>query len=200
MPRVSEAYVEARRREILGAAQRRFAEAGYRGTRMADVAREAGLSTGALYRYFDSKEALVRGLAEEGRAVGRRIREAALAATGEEPYEGLLALIRGYLERVGPGTDPVLRLSVQLWGEAVREELLGAEVRRSYEELLAAVTERVRVCQEAGELSGERDAREVGRAIVALLNEVGLQRALGMEVGLEEYGRTVEALLEGLRP
>jgi len=44
--------------EVLAAAVRVFARDGYRSARMSDVAREAGLSEAALYRYVDSKEGL----------------------------------------------------------------------------------------------------------------------------------------------
>jgi AcrR family transcriptional regulator len=44
--------------EVLAAAVRVFARDGYRSAHMSDVAREAGLSEAALYRYVDSKEAL----------------------------------------------------------------------------------------------------------------------------------------------
>lgn len=44
--------------EVIAAAVRVFTQEGYRATRMSDVAREAGLSEAALYRYVDSKEAL----------------------------------------------------------------------------------------------------------------------------------------------
>jgi AcrR family transcriptional regulator len=44
--------------EVLAAAVRVFARDGYRSAHMSDVAREAGLSEAALYRYVDSKEGL----------------------------------------------------------------------------------------------------------------------------------------------
>ena len=44
--------------EVIAAAVRVFTHEGYRAARMSDVAREAGLSEAALYRYVDSKEGL----------------------------------------------------------------------------------------------------------------------------------------------
>jgi AcrR family transcriptional regulator len=44
--------------EVIAAAVRVFAKDGYRSAHMSDVAREAGLSEAALYRYVDGKEAL----------------------------------------------------------------------------------------------------------------------------------------------
>src|SRR5262245_28252439 len=57
-----------RRSQILDAAERSFSRAGFHRTTMQDVAAEAGMSPGNLYRYFQSKDALVRGLCERDRA------------------------------------------------------------------------------------------------------------------------------------
>ncbi|HEY9407971.1 MAG TPA: helix-turn-helix domain-containing protein, partial [Jiangellaceae bacterium] len=52
MPRVSEAHLAARRDQILQAAWTCFARDGFHATSMQDVFAEAGLSAGAVYRYF----------------------------------------------------------------------------------------------------------------------------------------------------
>jgi len=51
-PKVSETYKEAKRRDILQAAQRVFIEKGYNGATMQDVMDESGMSRGGLYGYF----------------------------------------------------------------------------------------------------------------------------------------------------
>src|SRR6266516_1086023 len=64
MPKTSEAAKEARRTQILDAAVRCFARTGYYATTIEDVVRETGLSRGALYLYFPSKEALYLAISE----------------------------------------------------------------------------------------------------------------------------------------
>ena len=48
---------EEKRKQILDAAVRVFARGGYHGSRVGDIAEEAGIAHGLLYHYFDSKEA-----------------------------------------------------------------------------------------------------------------------------------------------
>ena len=55
---------DERRQALLGAALDEFFEKGFAATRMDDIAKRAGLSKGALYLYFGSKEALFQGLVE----------------------------------------------------------------------------------------------------------------------------------------
>lgn len=56
---------QARRAEIVVAAQKCFAEKGLHGASVADIAREAGLSVGQLYRIFASKEAIIEAIVSE---------------------------------------------------------------------------------------------------------------------------------------
>lgn len=58
MPKVSTEHKQRRRAEILDAAQRTFARHGYEGATVARLEEETGLSRGAIFSYFESKEAL----------------------------------------------------------------------------------------------------------------------------------------------
>src|SRR3954471_8755167 len=53
---------EARPDEVLDAALALFVEKGFSATRVEDIATAAGLSKGAVYLYFPSKEAILEGL------------------------------------------------------------------------------------------------------------------------------------------
>jgi AcrR family transcriptional regulator len=58
-----------RQTRILDAAERVFARAGFHAATMQDVATEAGMSPGNLYRYFASKDAIIAGMAERDRTL-----------------------------------------------------------------------------------------------------------------------------------
>jgi AcrR family transcriptional regulator len=58
MPKVSEEHKEARREQILAGAQRAFARHGYEGATVNRLEEETGLSRGAIFNYFESKQAL----------------------------------------------------------------------------------------------------------------------------------------------
>jgi TetR/AcrR family transcriptional regulator, repressor for uid operon len=67
MPKLKPATQAARRDHILDAAHACFARGGFHATTMQDICKEAAVSPGALYVYFDSKEALIAGLCERDR-------------------------------------------------------------------------------------------------------------------------------------
>src|SRR5690349_19443486 len=64
VPKVSVEHEQMRRQQILDAALACFSRRGYHATSMEDIVREAGLSVGAIYTYFPSKEELFKVLAE----------------------------------------------------------------------------------------------------------------------------------------
>ena len=68
MPKLRPDTQRARREHILDAALLCFARAGFHATTMQDICREAGVSPGAVYVYFASKEDLIAGLCERDRA------------------------------------------------------------------------------------------------------------------------------------
>jgi AcrR family transcriptional regulator len=65
MPKVSEEHKERRRGQILDGARRCFAQHGYEGATVARLEQEIGLSRGAIFNYFPSKDALFVELALE---------------------------------------------------------------------------------------------------------------------------------------
>lgn len=68
MPKLTVDQQEARRSRILDAAELCFAEQGFHRTSIQHLCRRAGVSAGALYLYFDSKEALIEGISARNRA------------------------------------------------------------------------------------------------------------------------------------
>jgi AcrR family transcriptional regulator len=83
---------EERPTEILDAALLVFGERGYAGTRLEDVARQAGVSKGTVYLYFESKEALFAAMVRNkvGAAI-TQVRETVRNHSGTS--EALLLLI-----------------------------------------------------------------------------------------------------------
>ena len=84
-----------RHHEILDAALAEFAEKGFLQARIKDIAKRAGISTVALYKYFPSKEDIFKSLVEE--SVGMRVRYLAQMADGFEgsSADAIRLILRG---------------------------------------------------------------------------------------------------------
>lgn len=109
---------EARPDEVLDAALELFIEKGFAATRVEDIARRAGLSKGAVYLYFPSKEALLEGLVR--RAIVP-IADSALTTLGAydgDPRVVISMVLRMLAQRF---SDPrVMAIPKLLFREAVR--------------------------------------------------------------------------------
>lgn len=195
-PRVTKAHLEARRREILAAGFHCFARAGLHATTMQDIADEADLSAGALYRYFESKEALVRALAAD--SAGRR----AEAFGRLEPGGGADALADLVFEMMGAlqtdDGEASVRLDVRLWAEMLdrpedRRLILGA-----FASVAEPVAAYARAERKAGRILREVEPEAVGRVVVSLLTGLELQRAYEAELDLEAYRAAAREMLVGL--
>ncbi|SHI66952.1 DNA-binding transcriptional regulator, AcrR family [Nocardiopsis flavescens] len=98
MPRTEEqnqALRAATRERVTRSALRLFASHGYAATSVRDIAREAGLSTGVLYRHYPTKEALFAELVAQG---AEGLRHAARAFdTASSPEEAIREFTEGML-------------------------------------------------------------------------------------------------------
>lgn len=149
MPKVTAAYFDARRQEILTAARALFADKGFVRTSMSDIAAAAGLSAGAVYRYFPSRSHLVLAMCgEEGggaaEATGGTEATEATEATGAteaaggdgEPALGGTAAesVETLRRQVDPRAQGLqqARLVTQIWGSAVTDDSLATVATRRH--------------------------------------------------------------------
>lgn len=93
MPRVIK-HPDIRRQELLDIAARSFAEHGYDSTTVDDVIRQAGLSKGAFYYYYPSKQALLEGLATAAATRALEALQPVMNASGLGAVDRLNAFLR----------------------------------------------------------------------------------------------------------
>jgi AcrR family transcriptional regulator len=188
MPRVSRAYLDRRRDEIMSAALRCFAREGFHRTTMQHIVAESELSPGALYRYFPAKEDLIAAIAARHHAV-----ELALlrdAAERGDVRAALRELVRAFFERLSdPAEQEWRRVTVQLWGEALRSARVMRVVREGLDEPLAALAKLLR------RVPGV-DAAATARLTVSLFQGLVLQQAWDPALDVAAYARAAESLID----
>lgn len=65
---IQQQLIAARKHQILEAAAVVFAEKGFHATTTRDIAKQAGISEGTIYNYFDNKTALLLGIFDQAKA------------------------------------------------------------------------------------------------------------------------------------
>lgn len=196
MPRVTQAHLNARRHQILVAAHRCFAENGFHRTTMDDVAAEAGISVGTLYRYFDGKEALIEALADMGRAQKKGALDSLRSEGGIEALSSTVGNVVNLLDM--DGVDDAVRLDVRLWGEALNHESLLKVLRGSLNALREPLEKFIAHEIGQGRIREDVDADAVARIIVAMLMGMEVQRLYDPEMNIRGCSEAMAVLLQGL--
>lgn len=191
---------ERRRETILGAAKRAFAAKGFHATTMGDVAKEAQVSYGSVYWYFDSKESLFHALMDSEELSLRRQIDRTVAALpeGADGERVLRASARATFEFFDADRD-----AVQL---AFRDSLvLGTPFDRHlaviFEGFIADAEKTIEAAQAAGQVV-MAPARMVAYSVAALIGQLALRR-LSLDEGMPASAVAdfvVTLLFDGLRP
>ena len=122
------------------AATKVFARSGYFNSKVADVAREAGVADGTVYLYFKSKEEILRSIFERNTGEAVRAGREELAKI-EDPREKLRRIARHHLERLGADRDLAIVFQVELRGTTKFMEEFSAAGLAEYLGLIREVFE-----------------------------------------------------------
>jgi AcrR family transcriptional regulator len=184
MPRITQERRDAKRANIVAAARRCFSRDGFHQTSMPDIAREAGVSAGASYRYFAGKEDIILEIAGEAFGVmfaplervvseERSISVAELVAASVGPVSGDVTH-----DAAGQSipVDELLRCAVQIWGELLRNDQMRQRAAAGFDRVRAGMADALRRGQEAGTVSADLDPDRGTRVVMALLHGFILQR------------------------
>jgi|GEM_PF-188080 len=166
MSRVTEAHVEARRDQIVNAAWACFARKGYHQTTMQDIATEAGLSAGAIYRYYPSKEAVLKAINDRSQEMSRALVQWARSQT-EGPM-GVLEVIGQAMYSIfnDPMFDTATRVNIEIWPELIRNEELRQAFRKELTFWRTVVSQLLREAQERGEVRAGVDPEAVSILLI----------------------------------
>jgi AcrR family transcriptional regulator len=192
MARVSQEHLDARRRQIIDGARRCFTSNGFHATSMQDVLREAGLSAGAVYRYFRSKEEIVAAVAAETLESVRESYATIAAADPPPTPDQLFGAVLGRLRvLLGDADDDraLPQLLMQVWGETLRNPEVARVLADGYQKLRAQWVELVKEYQERGWVDPGADAEHVARTLIGTVQGYFVQQALfgGMDpAGFQE--------------
>jgi TetR/AcrR family transcriptional regulator, transcriptional repressor of aconitase len=197
MPKVSQAHLDSRRQELLDAATACFSRDGFHRTTMQDIVRQSGLSAGAFYTYFKSKEDMIEAI-----ATGRQTRERELILAAGEAGDFITIfrqLVQDFAQTLlDPDERQGRRLALQLWTEALRNPRILRTVRAGVDAPRKMLGKIVQAACSRGELPKHLDPDAMARVMIALFQGFALQLAWDPSVPVEPYVRAVETIFAAL--
>ncbi len=185
------------RQRVLDAAMACFARSGFHGASMQEICAEAGMSPGAVYRYFPSKVSIIAAIAEAD-----RIHHAAFferMAEADDPVEALASIGIDTLEQMLAG--PQAALAAETMSEAVRNPEVRAMFDRNIREARAGVIAALRRGQARGAVDPDLDVETAVQLVMAMGDGLVVHQALDPSLTAARFRPVLQLLLRRfLRP
>lgn len=194
LPRAERA--EMRRKQVLDAAKRCFHLFGFHSTSMAEIAQQAHMSVGHIYRYFPSKESLIEGIVRDDILLQL---DELRGTLGDPPDNILAALVSRWEATLDLAADRGrTALMVEIMAETARNPKVRGMVQSAKQEIGVTVRERMRAYRPDWS-AADVEARAV------LIDSMVIGLALRMAHEPEAIGaelrtlavKTIRGLLEG---
>lgn len=183
---------EATRRKIIDAAVEVFNDVGYSNAGLGDIIERAGMTKGALYHHFNSKEALAVAVINEGSAILlKTFQDISRSST-----PALESMIHGVLVTVDlANTDKLVRMGAVLLRIFAK---FSEASTLNYSVWLAEMGQQARRAQAEGDLRDDIDAQAAGEFIVATM--LGTELISNAVSGGEDLLERVTRMWEFLMP
>ncbi|HEY3142734.1 MAG TPA: TetR/AcrR family transcriptional regulator [Acidimicrobiales bacterium] len=195
MGRIAGVTPEETRTRLVQAAVQVFAERGYEGARVTDIAREAGLSSGAIYAHYCSKAEL---LVDAIRAHGPKELSRLIAAGDvRTPVPDLLVRLGSSLEQ-RDGTQGSLLLEAM--AAARRDPELATVLATNLADREGVIASLVRHGQDTGDLDDDVSADVLARFCLLVVLGAMVARVLDLpRTDPTDWSHFIARLVDGLR-
>ncbi|MDQ6735787.1 MAG: TetR/AcrR family transcriptional regulator, partial [Nitrospirota bacterium] len=165
MPKTSAVAKDARRTQILNSAVRCFARRGYYATTIEDLVIETGLSRGALYLYYPSKEAIYLAISEQwGCGLEEAIRTRLTPDLSPASILRILIEVNG--EHVQADAD-ACRILMEGWNLAYHIPALATRHAQQQARSVAALSRLLSAGMAAGEFRADIEVETQARILMA---------------------------------
>lgn len=207
MPRLTPERREAKRAEIVAAARRCFSRDGFHQTSMPDIAAEAGVSAGAPYRYFASKEEIILAIAGDAfQLIFTPVEQLAASTSAASVAD----LVTASLEALSAETvtdaaghavpvEELLRCAVQTWSELLRNDAARAHALAGFESVRSSIAGALRRGQTSGTVAPAVEPERGARVVMGLLHGFLLQRVAFDLTDTTGFTGDIRILLAGIR-
>ena len=196
MPKVVPEYKEEAKNRILQAASKLFIEQGYKKTNMNQLARQLGVSKGAIYQYYGSKEELLMDVMKSSST----FRKSSLFSDLKPDDLNEIGTREFFLKMVR-SSEQINKLGVELASQALYNPEMMREFRSFYHEEVDIIADHIKMLKREGMAKRGLDPRVYALSILAL--RTGLRGFLETEdekTVLDAWRLTTGLLLGDLSP
>jgi AcrR family transcriptional regulator len=187
LPKVTPAHEQQRREQILAAAMACFARQGYHATSMDDVVRESGLSVGAIYTYYPSKEDLFLAISDARAQQTLNYLDELFHQPGPLGEKFSLAVDYFFTMLSDKELRPMARVGIEFLSETVKSNRLKACQEQRLEMIRRFNVWLLEEAKRSGEVRAEVDVEAAAELLMALNEGIVLLSLAGLRrVPLEQ--------------
>jgi AcrR family transcriptional regulator len=200
MPRITEERREARREQILDAARTCVLEHGLEAVSMEMIIARSGLSTGAVYRYFKSKDELIAAAITEAAAqIGAAVAPIMAGPRWGDPSRLIERLLNGWIAYARSGTGPaagvdLMPVALHGWSHAQTDPELLATLRGALVGFRERCVPVIEEWQAEGVVNPAADPEAVAQLLLSICLGFVAQRSLIGDADVKAHAAALAAL------
>lgn len=177
--------------KLITAAATCFAEKGFRATSVREIATRAGISQGAMYTYFRSKDELIEAIVLEEQKTALAAQEAPFSGSY---FDRLYELVNHCISEVGyPVTH---HLWLEIMAESARNPALGQAFIASDERMRQGIAHLIEKGIASGEFKRDISSSETTLFIFSLIDGLIARKAINAKFSPHEHAATLSTLLK----
>ncbi len=175
-----------------------FDNKGYQQTTMRDICKAANLSTGAVYSYFSSKQAIVRGLATFGETKNQEIFEQ--TAKDANPLDKLKSIIASYFDIINK-TEATkgLRVDMNLQTAGLYDDEIYAVAQKAINSRIKSIRLLLQQAKNQGLVRDDLSPTQSAQVILSILSGAILQKLYNPKMNVRGYKKEVGRWLDQLK-
>lgn len=181
---------EEKRRELLEAAHRCFLRHGLQGASISMICKEAGVSPGHLYHYFQSKDAIIEQMADD------YLSQLHAHFSGHTESEQTATVLLSELWSM-KGWDDLThcRILFELLAEAGRNERIRAILKGNTDGVRTLLMETLKAGQARGEVDPDLDPKHTSAVLVAILDAAPMLPLMVPDISFEESRKLITTMV-----
>ncbi len=178
MPKVLPEYKEEAKKRIIAAGVEVMSEQGYSQTTMEDIAAHLGVSKGALYLYFKSKDDLIVESAKNMQSQLSQLRRMQMAASPtRDPLDVWIEILDNFL----PFDPKINQLYFELVAITERNPEINKISAKNLVEEIEMIEHEIASQQQKGLVRTDADPRTIAVALISIFNGLRLMNILGVD-------------------
>jgi AcrR family transcriptional regulator len=196
MGRRSDTTAAETRQRLLDAAMRVMLAKGFQGARVSEIAKEAGVTPGAIYSHFDSKDDLLASAIRE-----QSLYVVSDAGARSGGASSTLAAFKEFARLLTAGMGPADPILLELVSASTRDAGVADTVGREFTARELDTLNAVRAAQYAGEIDPDLDPKSIVRVTTMLTLGARAVNAINLSpVDQSDWAEVVDRLLTSITP